>query len=39
MKVAKAFRLSRDVTIKFRGSYDVRAKAGTIREHVPYNVE
>lgn len=35
--MAKQYRLSRDVTIRFRDSYDVRAKAGTILEHVPYN--
>lgn len=35
--MAKQYRLSRDVTVCFRNSYDVRAKAGTVLEHVPHN--
>ncbi|RWC91665.1 MAG: hypothetical protein EOS72_03145 [Mesorhizobium sp.] len=35
--MVKHYRLSRDVTVRFRGSYDVRAKAGTVLEHVPHN--
>ncbi|MER9961655.1 hypothetical protein NKJ72_11920 [Mesorhizobium sp. M0045] len=35
--MVKRYRLSRDVVVRFRGDYDVTAKAGTVLEHVPHN--